>query len=190
MPPLYLSFFLLRLPRKRHRIQTWRRWMCQGISELSFTPMHSVSILSHFCFMTFRLSQQACSLYGPDVLSITSRVVFKHLEALLEAVSHEFFCLQFEGQELLGFCEDFCEPKQFEIIYRRVCNRRWFGGCSLTCGWGFGWMTVFDRLVEMIPANVYLPKDNPTDQWVRFSMQFCFFTYIYILNSCSCYFTA
>ena len=32
-------------------------------------------------------------------------------------------------------------------------------------------MTVFDRLVEMIPANIYVPKDNPTDQWVRFSMQ-------------------
>jgi hypothetical protein len=45
----------------------------------------------------------------------------------------------------------------------------------LTFGWGFGWMTVFDRLVEMIPANVYLPKDNPTDQWVRFSIQFFIF---------------
>lgn len=75
-------------------------------------------------------------------------------------------------------------PKQFEIIYRRVYNRRWFGGCSLTFGWGFGWMTVFDRLVEMIPANMYIPKDNPTDQWVRFSMQFFFFFL------CSCHFLA
>ena len=27
-------------------------------------------------------------------------------------------------------------------------------------------VAVFDRLVEMIPANVYVAKDNPTDQWV------------------------
>jgi len=25
----------------------------------------------------------------------------------------------------------------------------------------------FDRLVEMIPANIYVAKDNPTDQWVH-----------------------
>lgn len=29
------------------------------------------------------------------------------------------------------------------------------------------WMVaVFDRLVEMIPANIYVAKENPTDQWV------------------------
>lgn len=56
----------------------------------------------------------------------------------------------------------------------------------MTFGWGFGWMTVFDRLVEMIPANIYIPKDNPTDQWVRFSMQILFFLVFLSLYSLSC----
>jgi len=27
-------------------------------------------------------------------------------------------------------------------------------------------VAVFDRLAELIPANIYIAKDNPTDQWV------------------------
>jgi hypothetical protein len=32
-------------------------------------------------------------------------------------------------------------------------------------------VAVFDRLVEMIPANVYVAKENPTDQWVSWAQQ-------------------